>query len=1296
MSETDEQYEPVLAWDAVLARIANRLVTAATGDVDAAIERSLTEVGELLGVDRCSLFLYTEDSKDLDMTHGWEREGVSALPMKTRPPLPVGDRFPQLMSRLLQGQPLALEDTAALAGWADSERERIEATGIRALLLVPMFSARHPIGLLALDCAGRARAWTAREQQLVVQLGLFLTHTLLRVRAEQSESAAVSRYHALTESGQALLFEISADGTYTFMSSNVEAMTGFRAEQLIGRSFREFVHPDDVSAMMDKIRAAIVEDVTQPPVLEYRVLHKGGDVHFHRSVVVPLLDAQGRVRAMVGSALDITDLKDTEEELRQESELTRLLVRLAATYINLPSEAFEGAIQQSLEELGRFVGADRAYVFRYDFKAGLAVNTHEWCADGITPHMDDLQALDVREMPEITESHRRGQPFYVAEVTEHPGRALRETLSAQSIRSLLSVPLMMEGECTGMVGFDYVHSAHAPSDSEMHLLSVFAQMLVNMRLRQTVEEELGAQQRRLRDIIAGTDAGTWEWDLATDRMYFNQRWAQMLGLASVHDVPRYSREWFQQAHPEDAKAAMEQLSAHLKGETPNLETELRIRHPQGHWVWILIRGRVSRRDPDGRAELLSGIVFDIEKRKQAEAELRTAASVFTHSGEGILITDVDLKIVDINDAFTRITGYPREEVIGKTPKVLSSGRHDRGFYEDMWSEIAATGRWSGEIWNRRRDGSEYAQRLTISTVRDASGEPQQYVGLFADITAQKNYQRELERMAHYDSLTGLPNRILLGDRLGQAMSLARRNHDRIAVVYMDLDDFKLVNDKLGHQAGDQVLREVAQRFGAALRETDTVARPGGDEFVAVLNGLDSDAQVRPLLQRLLDAVSRPIQVAGNEVEVGVSIGVSFYPQPGQPEADQLLRQADQAMFEAKRKGRNELCFFDPELEQSVRRRHDQQQRIRAGLAANEFVLYYQPQVDLEHGTVSGVEALIRWQHPEQGLLAPGAFLPLIEDPALAAELGQWVIDHALHDLERWNEAGFDFEVAVNVSAAELLASEFPARLAEQLAARPGVAPERMLLEVVETSMLEDVARANEITHACHGLGVNFALDDFGTGFSSLSHLKHLPLKQLKIDRSFVRDMMSDPDDLAIVEAVINLGRAFGLEVLAEGVEEEEHVTTLRQLGCRLAQGYLFAKPMPAAAIAGWVQDWTLPLPARDVPELTSGCRRLLFAEAELRSRRRRLSRIVSQADVQCPVDSVCDQRFSLNIWLEEHADSVHYQAIRKAGITLSETEEQLLRCCRSQQHQQATAVFDEWCAHADRVIGLIQQLRTGA
>ena len=567
------------------------------------------------------------------------------------------------------------------------------------------------------------------------------------------------------------------------------------------------------------------------------------------------------------------------------------------------------------------------------------------------------------------------------------------------------------------------------------------------------------------------------------------------------------------------------------------------------------------------------VTRDISERKGAQAKLLLAASVFGHAGEGIIITDTKGTIVDVNDAFTRITGYSREDAIGQNPRILSSGRLDQGFYAAMWNALIEQGHWSGEIWNRRKNGEVYAELITISAVRDGQGSTQHYVALFSDITAIKAHQSQLEHIAHFDALTNLPNRVLLADRLQQAMAQAQRRQQLVAVVFLDLDGFKEVNDLHGHESGDQVLITLAQRMKEALREGDTLARIGGDEFVAVLIDLEDPSASVPLLNRLLMAAALPVPVGDLTLQVSTSLGVTFYPQAQDVEADQLLRQADQAMYQAKLAGKKRYWVFDAAQDDSLRSHHESLERIRLALENNEFVLHYQPKVNMHTGQVVGAEALIRWQHPENGLLTPAAFLPVIEDHPLAVDVGDWVINTALSQMELWHAAGLDLPVSVNIGARQLQQANFVDRLQAILANHPLVSPTSLELEVLETSALADMAQVSQVIEACAQIGVKFALDDFGTGYSSLTYLKRLRVALLKIDQSFVRDMLDDPDDMAILQGVIGLAAAFKREVIAEGVETVAHGTALLHLGCELAQGYGIARPMPPEQMPAWAATW---------------------------------------------------------------------------------------------------------------------------
>ncbi len=566
------------------------------------------------------------------------------------------------------------------------------------------------------------------------------------------------------------------------------------------------------------------------------------------------------------------------------------------------------------------------------------------------------------------------------------------------------------------------------------------------------------------------------------------------------------------------------------------------------------------------------IVRNIQERKAAEEKLRLSASVFTHAQEGIIITDSDARIVDVNDAFCRISGYRREDIIGENPRLLQSGRQNAQFYESMWARLQKDGLWSGELWNRRKNGNEFAEHLTISAISDTQGSPNHYVGLIADITKSKRYEQELEKIAHYDTLTGVPNRFLLIDRLRQAMAHAQRHNDRIAVVYLDMDGFKEVNDTHGHAVGDDLLIAISRRLQEALRDEDTLARLGGDEFIIILRHLDDTFDVEIILQRILANVSAMVRIHDYAITVSASLGVTFYPQKETVDAEQLIRQSDQSMYNAKQSGKNRYCFFDPEHEYAVRTRHRVIQRLTQALENQEFVLHYQPRVNLKTGAVIGAEALIRWNHPENGLLPPAHFLPIIHEHFLIVHLGKWVLESAIAQIAKWQAGGLSLVISVNVDAMQLAQEDFKTHLVTLLE-HYHVPTSSLELEILETSAIEKIERISRVIETCQEIGVLFSLDDFGTGYSSLKYLKQLKAHILKIDRSFVSEMFDDPGNIAIIEGIMGLAAAFERMVVAEGVEDVEHAKRLLELGCELAQGYAIAKPMPPEALPGWIASW---------------------------------------------------------------------------------------------------------------------------
>ncbi len=596
-------------------------------------------------------------------------------------------------------------------------------------------------------------------------------------------------------------------------------------------------------------------------------------------------------------------------------------------------------------------------------------------------------------------------------------------------------------------------------------------------------------------------------------------------------------------------------------------------------------------------------------QQAAEQRLKLHATVFDNAYDGITLTDAQGRIVDVNPAFSRITGYSRAEVIGRYPSMMQSGRHDRAFYDAMWRRILETGNWNGEIWNRNKQGEVYPELLSISAIRDAQGEVSNFVAVFADIRHLKAQEKQLARLAYYDALTGLPNRVLLADRLQQAVARARHRGTALAVCYMDLDGFKPVNDHHGHAAGDLALVQVARSLQAALQPEDTVARTGGDEFVLLVERADT-AGCRTMLHQVVDAAARPVAVGGSLLTLTASIGVTFFPHDA-AEPETLLRHADQAMYRAKQSGGGRFHVFDADDDRHARDVGHHAQRLRRAIQAGELVLHYQPKVDMRRGRVLGAEALVRWQHPERGLLPPAAFLPLLEDDALTIELGDWVIDQALAQAGAWARTGLRLPVSVNVASVQLQSPDFVRKLGMALARHPDAAG-LLGLEVLETTSLDDLVKASTVIECCRAMDVEVAIDDFGTGYSSLTYLKRLPARTIKLDQSFVRDMLEDSDNLVIAHSVIGLALALERQVVAEGVESEAHGRLLLQLGCDQAQGYGVARPMPAADLPAWVGQWQPPAAWRHCAALQWGedVYPLLLAEVQARSHMQQMRHVL--------------------------------------------------------------------------------------
>ena len=569
-------------------------------------------------------------------------------------------------------------------------------------------------------------------------------------------------------------------------------------------------------------------------------------------------------------------------------------------------------------------------------------------------------------------------------------------------------------------------------------------------------------------------------------------------------------------------------------------------------------------------EMVASLTGEIAQRREAEAGLQLAAKVFGQSNEAIMITDAENRIVQVNAAFTRITGYQSEEVLGHNPRLLSSGRQSPQFYHGMWQQLLSNNRWRGEIWNRRKSGEVFPEWLSISNVTDAQGKLTHHIALFIDITERKKEEAQMERLASYDTLTGLPNRNLLADRVEQGIAQANRHQSLLAMLFIDLDHFKNINDSLGHDVGDGLLQQVAERLKLCLRRSDTIARLGGDEFIALLTEISGEAEASFVAEKMLAVLGDGFEVGGHTVHIAASIGISLFPNDGANKVE-LMRNADLAMYRAKDSGRNRFAFYEEAMNRKAVERQQLESDLRGAIEQQQFMLYYQPKVALAEDRVVGLEALLRWRHPQLGLISPAVFIPVAEQCGLIHRIGDWVLRQAVLQQRLWQSQGYRIvPVAVNLSAAQFREAGLIAQI-ERILQEGGLDPRHIELELTESLLMQAETDSAALLGRLHAAGFNLALDDFGTGYSSLSRLKQLPMQTLKIDQSFVRDIATDLNDRSIVTATAAMAHALGMKVVAEGVETMEQLEFIRELRCEEYQGYLFSQPVPADEAAHFLQ-----------------------------------------------------------------------------------------------------------------------------
>ena len=939
-----------------------------------------------------------------------------------------------------------------------------------------------------------------------------------RARSETALKESEARYRTLTEQLRVNVWQKDRDGRYVSCNQRYAEALGLTPETIIGHRDEDF-YPADLAA---KYRADDLQVVSSGRPLEAEERWTDGvQERWLHTTKVPLVDAQGQGIGSIGIGRDITERKKAEEALRASEERWRTIVQNepeCVKVLDLEGRLLEmnpaglAMIQATFEQVaGRPMGEMVAEEDRPAFDAMVAAVFR-----GETRHLVfDMIGLERRRL--------------TLETTSVP---LRETTGTLIVRALLGVTR-------------------------------------DVTERKRAEEALRESERALREAQALGRMGSYVYDFPSDAWSSSEVLDGIFGIDATY--VRNFEGWLELvdvAQREEIATYFQRLVA----EHARFDRDYRIvRRSDGEERWVHGLG-VLEYAADGSPRRLYGTIQDITERKRDEERLTRAAAVFSSSREGFVITNDKGEVEEINEAFAAITGYDRTEMIGRNMRFLQSGRHDHAFYQEMWQELVRTGQWQGEIWNRRKDGTIFPEWLSISVVRGERSRIAGYVGVFSDISTLKATEEKLEHLARHDPLTDLPNRLLLASYLGQAVSRSRRSGRSGAVLFLDLDRFKNVNDSLGHAAGDEILQSTARLLRERLRDGDLIARLGGDEFIVLLEDIDGPQAAAAVAIDLIDRFRHPFLLGnGREVYVGLSIGISVFPADGD-RTEVLIQNADAALYEAKERGRSTFRFYSEALTVAANERLALESELRRGLALDQFLLHYQPVVRLADGRIEGVEALLRWQSPERGLVMPSSFIGVAEETGLIVPLGEEVLRRSCRQMRSWLDAGLPFgTMAVNVSPRQLLQQDLELRV-EAILAETGLEAGYLELEITESAIMEQGVEAEARLAALKSLGVRLAIDDFGTGYSSLSHLRRFPIDTFKIDRSFIGNVPDDRTQREIVLTIISLARQLGLHVVAEGVETERQVAFLRENACDSAQGHFFNPAVPADRIAAIVRS----------------------------------------------------------------------------------------------------------------------------
>ncbi|WP_246599014.1 bifunctional diguanylate cyclase/phosphodiesterase [Methylogaea oryzae] len=978
----------------------------------------------------------------------------------------------------------------------------LSQTAVQALL-----GASLGVGFFRNDVAhtGLQNCWFYLLVLTVTGIALALT-----IKGRKGAEAALLRreayLYALVEGTTDAVFVKDRSGHYLLCNQTTEKFLGKGREQIIGFDDKKLFSSDEARRIQAEDRWVMEGGMVK--TYEGEVTSADGVLRTFLSTKGPICDETGNVIGVFGIARDITERKRAEEKVRISEER----LRISQTY---------GGVGVWVSDL--LTGGQHWSDSVYSILGFPQVQKPCWEA-----FINAVLPEDRERIVDVYQAHLRGGVPYEVEyrITTQDGKLRWMRSAGQVERDCNGVPARMCG------------------------------IVQDITDRKTAEELALQKQQLFKLFIDYAPAALAMFDRDMRYLAVSRRWLEDYRLGEQSILGRSHYEVF----PEIPERWKEIHARCMEGEVIRCESDPFARL-SGDIQWLRWEVR-----PWWKGEAVGGIVIlteDISQHKQAEDAQRLAQQVYEHSAESILVTEADGTIVSVNPAFTRITGYAAVDVLGKNPSILSSGQHPPGFYHAMWESIQTTGMWEGEIWNRRKNGELYVERLAISTIFLSDGTPWKRIGLFFDITQQKSNEDLLWKQANLDLLTGLPNRRLFRDRLMLEMRKSQRAGVPLGLLFLDLDRFKEVNETLGHDVGDALLKEAALRLTSCVRETDTVARLGGDEFTVILAQLEGLETLDRICRDILERLGQPYALGSETAYVSVSIGITLYPDDS-GEIEQLVKNAEQAMYAAKAQGKNRFCYFTSVLQEAAEQRMHLANELRFALSKQQMEVHYQPIVELATGAIYKAEALIRWKHPEEGYIPPSRFIPIAEDTGLIHDLGEWVFREAVNQVKRWRDSLCPrFQISVNKSPVQFRDTNPSRHQWNAYLQNLNLPGESLVVEITEGMLLDAQQSIQQKLLGFRDGGVQVAIDDFGTGYSALSYLKKFDIDYLKIDQSFVKNLTPDSSDLALCEAIVVMAHKLGLKVIAEGVETEQQRDLLLTIGCDYGQGYLFARPMPA-------------------------------------------------------------------------------------------------------------------------------------